>query len=1527
MELESGCLLNTPSLIPLRLQAAECMEASMASYLDDEDPTADVFCQRMAAELEETLLRALEMGVQRAASIFDKTADAEVIHRGQFVTESEAAKFSSLASWSLSFHVGFHSNSQIISHLLHLIVQMALFPRPEKADAKLQIGSRSAFTTDHGAQVGSDGQPRSKGVQHPSRTYQVPGWRPIVDGSATKPKGGPRGWRRSIQERFGPVGSWSTSEEPGHSATRQGGLFISRRGNFQCPHEPLMVTTAEDAQQSKRSPTVRIGGGWHVLREEPENQLAERTPSPSCSPARSRSPDPEKHPFAHGAPSQDTPIERYAFGAYATGMSYGNTVASKDPAKLAREVSRGKLRHYGFYRVLKPREPVVPAITNGSLPPSPRSEPLEELPGSMTIFAPDAIQIPSPRPSPRPRAARARPSSARYTRDFERRSIPEPGRAVGLAWEDLGPADCGFNGPAQLRRGSTLGSETDGVPGRGADSLTRAEREAAMEMELEQDEEVEPTTPEELKKLQKRLEERSTREREEQLEAQREAMEEEEEFTDVDFAEALMLLGGITFIMMLFYLVNDPDQDMRYYSWSESGAFSDVPEHKGKEDLEEIEHRIECRTKCWATIFAHMTGFASIHCGTVLQHFPGIADSPAASFVAAPIMFLWCVGLNWCARRLRERAKRARGPGEAKYKYQQVPQVPVDQVDAGKWEEWTNELWNEYVIDAEHDSAGLSVSFMVVQACRYTFSGHLPEEFKPASQGVLHTSDYETKLTSFSLVFVLLTVVLVVVKAKAFKGPPPPPGTVVSFLRRCLLLLQISLAMAFAWTLLFSARWEISRQTYVGPSTALASRMVLALGISFFAAVMTRILDCIADLDATGDKADEALGHIISSLGILVGVEVLAARTSSPQLAQVGLAVAVVLLILPAWRRHILSKVITLETLGAEERREPELEKDEEKEAAPQAPVVAADGSEKMRAALQALKQRRADLDAAHQELGASKKKEEELQKQLRSVRAELDAERTSKASATDQLQSALKMLKSDLQAAELAKASLASEAEILRSQEKERQQELEKLRQAASESAAKVTHLGAQLQRAQQEKASTNEEAENLKRQTVAAKTELEACRRKELQLASELQLLKTEKLEILQKAKADAAENAEKLRLSRSELEELRGVQAAYESQVDALRSELLAAKVGLGKAEGLRDAAVQEVEERPGDTTPQPDSGEFNRAMRSQLNSLRDARAQARRWGPSAEVKADVEAQRRSARRSGGRAGRAGRSGEVRSFDSERMPAEKKDKKDTKRAKKEKIEKKGKKEKKRNGQNGDESDVLKKQTSPPEESSSDELPAPILRASGRSNVQCGRCEDKVPQRLGQLRGGNGRSGGGSIMHFFLVSFQPGAAFDASSFSRMKPSRLFVVSPNGQQQCGGEYVILSETANGHPVWEQRAGNFWLYSGANGMWIIGGREAKDKAFKCSHGQIFCRTSHGGVPPDQVKGVWERLHGEHFLEDSALVVMAATKVRLPPALRVVAPNGQQRSAGDYARPPTTRGAVPKEVLGSIKDWC
>lgn len=361
----------------------------------------------MASELEANLLRALEMGVQKAASVFEKSADADIIPRGQFISENEAANLCNVTSLGLSFHVGFHSNMEIINHLLHLIVQMALFPRPGGAEVGLQANSRSVFSSHEGIQVGSQGRPRDKGVQHPSRTYKVPGWRPVVDGSTeTRPKGGPPAWRRSIK----------------------------------------------DAGKRSRSAIVRIGGGWHVLRNEPEpaerSSIGGRTSSPGSSPSRSCSLDPERHPFAHGAPSWGTPIERFSFGAYASGSSFGHTCVSKDHEKIAKEVDRGKLRHFGLYRVLRPREPEVSpnedtqalAIGNGTPrgtprtpSPSPRrlaesqSELLdvdedleEEIPG-ITVFAPNAMQLPS-----RPARPRARPSSA--PRDFQRGSVMEPGQ-------------------------------------------------------------------------------------------------------------------------------------------------------------------------------------------------------------------------------------------------------------------------------------------------------------------------------------------------------------------------------------------------------------------------------------------------------------------------------------------------------------------------------------------------------------------------------------------------------------------------------------------------------------------------------------------------------------------------------------------------------------------------------------------------------------------------------------------------------------------------------------------------------------------------------------------------------------------------------------------------------------------------------------------------------------------------------------------------------------------------------------------
>ncbi len=57
-----------------------------------------------------------------------------------------------------------------------------------------------------------------------------------------------------------------------------------------------------------------------------------------------------------------------------------------------------------------------------------------------------------------------------------------------------------------------------------------------------------------------------------------------------------------------------------------------------------------------------------------------------------------------------------------------------------------------------------------------------------------------------------------------------------------------------------------------------------------------------------------------------------------------------------------------------------------------------------------------------------------------------------------------------------------------------------------------------------------------------------------------------------------------------------------------------------------------------------------------------------------------------------------------------------------------------------------------------------------------------------------------------------------------DASAKIGSPEFRLFVFAPNGQQQCAGEYVMLPDRANRQAVWEQKNGNFWIYSGAKFM-------------------------------------------------------------------------------------------------------
>merc|ERR1712032_116088 len=216
--------------------------------------------------------------------------------------------------------------------------------------------------------------------------------------------------------------------------------------------------------------------------------------------------------------------------------------------------------------------------------------------------------------------------------------------------------------------------------------------------------------------------------------------EEEEEFSDVDISIACMLLGSVTFVMLLFYLVNFDDEQIRRYSWTTISTTlsiflavlvftgineyvksyaekAEVGEHamcavqylqffvwlcilqftisyvsgaicegaEGKEKIErqywvindamrfdyeskvdeslvrnkdpnatkstiryegvdvpvakrqmEYERRLR-RMKCWATLFAHTSGFAAIHAGASLQELEVFKSSPAMAFIPVVI--------------------------------------------------------------------------------------------------------------------------------------------------------------------------------------------------------------------------------------------------------------------------------------------------------------------------------------------------------------------------------------------------------------------------------------------------------------------------------------------------------------------------------------------------------------------------------------------------------------------------------------------------------------------------------------------------------------------------------------------------------------------------------------------------------------------------------------------------------------------------------------------------------------------------
>ncbi|CAE8677066.1 unnamed protein product, partial [Polarella glacialis] len=132
-------------------------------------------------------------------------------------------------------------------------------------------------------------------------------------------------------------------------------------------------------------------------------------------------------------------------------------------------------------------------------------------------------------------------------------------------------------------------------------------------------------------------------------------------------------------------------------------------------------------------------------------------------------------------------------------------------------------------------------------------------------------------------------------------------------------------AMLFAWCTLFSTRWIcVKYPIFLMPS--IMGRVLLALVLSIFAGLMVFLLDVIDDAArerAGAEAGTKAIRTIIQALAILVGfswehcfdggVAAVASTTANKAVTKFCLGTFVFLFLVPAWRRHILTKVMALE--------------------------------------------------------------------------------------------------------------------------------------------------------------------------------------------------------------------------------------------------------------------------------------------------------------------------------------------------------------------------------------------------------------------------------------------------------------------------------------------------------------------------------------------------------------------------------------------------------------------------------------
>merc|ERR1712070_553877 len=229
------------------------------------------------------------------------------------------------------------------------------------------------------------------------------------------------------------------------------------------------------------------------------------------------------------------------------------------------------------------------------------------------------------------------------------------------------------------------------------------------------------------------------------------------------------------------------------------------------------------------------------------------------------------------------------------------------------------DLCREEVKEGENDVMSLATSFLLVQAIRYTLTGILPNIEGLEEPAVFVGWQCVISLLCFGAVCMFMVVLLV--------------HTKVATKYRQARIFQNTLGMSLSWCLFWSTRWVLADSDTLKANNAhpetMEGRILLALTLSGLALSLIFGLDHIQDMGDEASEMGSVIQNFINALSILVGfswehsfdfaIESVASKTANPEITKLIFTGAVAFVIVPAWRRHVLVKVIQLDQLQQEE--------------------------------------------------------------------------------------------------------------------------------------------------------------------------------------------------------------------------------------------------------------------------------------------------------------------------------------------------------------------------------------------------------------------------------------------------------------------------------------------------------------------------------------------------------------------------------------------------------------------------------